>query len=128
VLKVNIPSYSCEVFTIGRRFITASFAVIALSILGAPGAQMSPFGAALTHAADISHVVPIPPARLLDTRGNGTVDGMSNGGGPLAAGQVVEVQVGGRYGIPANAVAAVLNVTALKPVMQQKLHKQRPFE
>jgi hypothetical protein len=53
------------------------------------------------------------PARLLDTRSGGsTVDGTSQGGGATSAGQTVELQVAGRAGIPEDAVAAVLNITA----------------
>jgi hypothetical protein len=44
----------------------------------------------------------VTPARALDTRA----------GGRLGGGQVVAVTVGGRFGVPADAVAAVLNVTA----------------
>jgi len=56
---------------------------------------------------------PITPGRLLDTRSNGvTVDGAGQGGGPLGAGTVVQVQVTGRVGVPSTAVAAVLNITA----------------
>ena len=55
---------------------------------------------------------PLVPGRLLDTRqGGATVDGVSAGGGPRTAGSVTEVQVTGRGGVPADASAAVLNVT-----------------
>lgn len=54
------------------------------------------------------------PARLMDTRdGEPTVDGQAAGGGPVIGGVVRELQVAGRGGIPANAAAAVLNVTAI---------------
>ena len=57
--------------------------------------------------------VPQVPARLLDTRdGESTVDGQGVGGGPKPGGTVTTVQVGGRADVPANATAAVLNVTA----------------
>ena len=53
------------------------------------------------------------PARLLDTRpGEPTIDGQGAGGGTRPAGTTTEVVVGGRAGVPANANAAVLNVTA----------------
>jgi hypothetical protein len=45
------------------------------------------------------------PLRVLDTRA----------GRPLGAGRVIEVQIGGRSGVPASASAAVLNVTADQP-------------
>ena len=59
-----------------------------------------------------SRLVPIVPARVLETRGSrSTVDGLSNGIGQPGAGSVTIVQVAGRAGIPANATAVVLNVT-----------------
>ena len=79
---------------------------------------------AATHLlADVSGSIPVGatlgtlvPARLLDTRApNSTVDGAGSGGGPVAAGSVTEVQVAGRGGVPADAVAAVLNVTVVGP-------------
>ncbi len=52
------------------------------------------------------------PARLLETRsGLSTIDGQSNGIGARAADSVTELQVTGRAGVPADAGAAVLNVT-----------------
>ncbi|HUF99830.1 MAG TPA: hypothetical protein VMM60_17010 [Ilumatobacter sp.] len=52
------------------------------------------------------------PGRLLDTRDSfDTVDGQFKGGGKLS-GQVIELQVAGRHGVPENAVTAVLNLTA----------------
>lgn len=57
--------------------------------------------------------VPVPPARLLDTRpGQSTVDGKALGGGLTPAGSTLELQVAGRGGVPVGALAAVLNVTA----------------
>jgi hypothetical protein len=54
----------------------------------------------------------ISPKRVLDSRTGGTTtDGTSQGGGPAAGGSVIEVPITGRAGVPANAVAAVLNVT-----------------
>ena len=69
---------------------------------------------AATHLlADVNGYVPagasigtLTPARLLDTRvPNSTVDGLGSGGGPSAAGSITEVQVAGRGGVPADAVA-----------------------
>jgi alpha-tubulin suppressor-like RCC1 family protein len=52
------------------------------------------------------------PGRLLESRpGATTVDGQSQGIGLRAAGSVTELQVTGRHGVPADASAAVLNVT-----------------
>ncbi len=58
-----------------------------------------------------SNLVSLNPARLMDTRDQPTVDGLQRNGGIVAAGSVTEIQVTGRAGVPANAVAAVLNVT-----------------
>ncbi len=56
----------------------------------------------------------VKPARLLETRiGNYTVDGQYNGIGARSGGSTTEIQVVGRAGIPADAVAAVINVTAV---------------
>jgi hypothetical protein len=62
-----------------------------------------------------SSFVPVVPGRLLETRGAGTVDGRFEGGGARAAGSVTELQVTGRYGIPSDAAAVVLNVTVTGP-------------
>lgn len=58
------------------------------------------------------------PLRLLDTRagpGITTIDGLGLGGGPLAAGSVLMLQVGGRAGLPATMRAGLLNVTVTEP-------------
>ncbi|MCU1391670.1 MAG: hypothetical protein JWM34_98 [Ilumatobacteraceae bacterium] len=61
-------------------------------------------------------LTPVVPARLLETRpGLTTADGVSNGIGQLAAGSVTTVQITGRAGIPANATATVVNLTATNP-------------
>jgi hypothetical protein len=53
------------------------------------------------------------PARLLETRaGATTADGASQGEGIRAAGSVYELRVTGRAGVPGDASAVVLNVTA----------------
>jgi hypothetical protein len=53
------------------------------------------------------------PARLLDTRGEATIDGVHQGGGALAGGATLQLKVAGRGGVPASgAGAVVLNVTA----------------
>jgi hypothetical protein len=63
-----------------------------------------------------SLLVSITPARLLDTRaGSPTVDGIAQGGGKLGSGASLDLPVAGRVGIPAEATAVVLNVTALDP-------------
>lgn len=60
-----------------------------------------------------SNYDPLTPARLLETReGAPTVDGKSQGEGQRAAGSTYTLQVTGRGGVPADAVAVALNVTA----------------
>jgi Domain of unknown function (DUF5122) beta-propeller len=57
-----------------------------------------------------------PPARLLDTRpGGSTFDGLFRAGGALTGGVVMELDVGGRAGVPASASAVSLNVTVTEP-------------
>ncbi|MEP6299559.1 MAG: bifunctional metallophosphatase/5'-nucleotidase [Ilumatobacter sp.] len=63
---------------------------------------------------------PVLPARLIDTRtipGSTTIDGDFQGGGPVAAGTTVELQVTGRGAagdtVDTDAVSAVLNVGAI---------------
>ncbi len=56
---------------------------------------------------------PVVPARFVDSRGGGsTIDGLLSGVGLRGAGVVTEVQVAGRGGVPVDASAVVLNVTA----------------
>jgi hypothetical protein len=93
-------------------------------------AQLDPLGSVciFTHAAmdlvvDVNAYVPangtlgtLVPARLLETRsGNSTIDGQAEGGGVRPAGSVQTLQVAGRGNVPSDAVAAMLNVTAVLP-------------
>lgn len=58
------------------------------------------------------------PARLVETRvgaGFRTVDDQQEGIGRRSAGQVTEVEVTGRAGVPEGAVSAILTVTAVTP-------------
>jgi hypothetical protein len=58
------------------------------------------------------------PARFLDTRSgpeHPTVDGAFAGIGPIGAGQVAEVMIAGRNGIPSDAIAALVNVAVVLP-------------
>jgi len=58
-------------------------------------------------------VVPVQSARLLDTRpGEPTVDGKQAGSGLVPAGSTLVLNVAGRGGVPSDAAAVVLNVTA----------------
>jgi hypothetical protein len=58
---------------------------------------------------------PLVPARLLDTRpagpGIATIDGLFQSGGVVVGGTTLELQVGGRGGVAADAKAVALNVT-----------------
>ena len=57
--------------------------------------------------------VPLAPARLLDSRPDGTtIDGALQDLGTRDAGTTTEVQITGRDGIPTNTPAATLNITA----------------
>lgn len=62
-----------------------------------------------------SGVRPLTPARLLDRRAGGSTVAGRGGGGPLRPGGVLDVQVRGRGGVPADASAVLLNVTAVSP-------------
>lgn len=65
-----------------------------------------------------SGLTPLSPARVLETRTDPTattIDGRSRGGGPIGAGNVLTLPVAGRGGVPNDAVAVVLNVTAVRP-------------
>ncbi len=58
------------------------------------------------------------PARLLDTRGgpgNATIDRLFEGIGRADRGEVIELDVAGRGGVPADAQYAMVNVTAVVP-------------
>ncbi len=57
------------------------------------------------------------PARLADTRATAeTVDGQFQGDGAVVTDAVYEVQIAGRGGIPADAVAAVLNLSTVDSI------------
>ncbi len=82
-----------------------SFTVTATNSAGSAslsfsGVVSSPFGTA--------RLTPLEPHRLLDTRFAGS-------GAPLAADAVQEVPILGVAGVPADALAVVLNVTAVEP-------------
>lgn len=58
----------------------------------------------------------VPPARILETRsGESTIDGLAQGGGPVVAGSIRTLKVADRAGVPADAQAVVVNVTAINP-------------
>ncbi len=66
----------------------------------------------------VSSVVGVTPARLLETRsgpGMATADHALQGNGPVPAGGVVELPIGGRGGVATDARLAMLNVTVTEP-------------
>jgi hypothetical protein len=68
-------------------------------------------------SAGVPAIVPVVPGRILETRqgpNDATVDGLFQGGGVVAGGAEVALQVEGRHGVT-GAVAAMLNVTAVGP-------------
>src|SRR5690606_24513774 len=63
-----------------------------------------------------SGLTSLSPARLYETRPGGTtIDRHQNGVGRLTAGTTAQIDVTNRGGVPANATAVVLNVTAVAP-------------
>jgi hypothetical protein len=63
-----------------------------------------------------SSFVGTTPGRVFESRsGESTMDGKQNAVGRRRAGQVSEVQVAGRAGVPSDALAVVLNATAIRP-------------
>ena len=61
--------------------------------------------------------IPLPPARLADTRpGFTTIDGLDAGGGVRDVGSTLALRVAGRGGVDAAASAVALNVTAVDAV------------
>lgn len=63
-----------------------------------------------------SDVVAVDPARFADTRpGAVTVDGASESVGSIGAGDVLRVRVAGRGSIPNDAIAANVNLAAVRP-------------
>jgi hypothetical protein len=82
------------------------------------------FTSSATHlAADISGYLPadsnltgITPSRFKDTRSTGvTIDGEAQRDGKQAAGTQTRLQITGRGGVPSNANAVGLTVTAVQP-------------
>ena len=95
---IGTTTVHCSATTIDGITSTTSFTVTVHAGVGGPGG-----------APDY---LPLPPARLADTRPTGTtVDGLFAGSGQIAGGTTLELKVSGRGGVPADAVAATLNVT-----------------
>ena len=58
----------------------------------------------------------LPPARLFESRqGQPTIDGTQQAAGRRTAEQITTIQVAGRGGVPTDADAVVINLTAIRP-------------
>jgi hypothetical protein len=102
----------------GVQFRAAAITVIGAGPYSTPSAAVVPTAPASSQPPGPAgkDLVTVPPARLLDTRQpNSTIDGLHAGGGPAPAGSVTEVQITGRGGVPADAIAAIVNVTVVGP-------------
>lgn len=74
------------------------------------------WAAAVREGSGRSSYTPVGPARLLETRtgpGLSTIDGRFQGVGVRGAGSFSQVQVVGRAGVPASAVAVAMTVTVI---------------
>jgi hypothetical protein len=70
------------------------------------------------HHPSGASVVPVQPARLLETRAaqpTGTIDGESSGIGRRPLDSITELRVAGRGGVPVGAGSVVLNLTITEP-------------
>jgi subtilisin family serine protease len=111
---ISVPSTSCIVSGLQVPS-SVTFTVTAQSTTGVSPASIR------TNALTLSMMVPLEPARLVDTRtrtnGGSTVDGINLGRGAVGQGQTYDVQMSGRGGVGVtDAVAAVaLNVTVVSP-------------
>lgn len=100
------------------RGLPAAVAACSLTFAAASTVVLGPFGSALAGVPGVGDVVPLEPARLMDTRdetGAATVDGIALGGGAKPDGTSTALAVSGRGGVPDDAIAVLLNVTAVAP-------------
>lgn len=95
-----------------RRRVLGVFSAVAMAVVAMPGPSV-------VHADPptlVSQFRGLTPARLLDTRASGsTVDDLFEAGGARGAVSTLDLVVAGRGGVPANAGAVALNVTAIGP-------------
>ena len=99
--------------------VVANSTVVPLS----PTGELCIYSHASSHyVLDVNGYVPgstplttIAPARYADSRPQDTFDGRFSDVGPIAGGTEWEIQIGGRGEVPANAVAAVINLTMVGP-------------
>jgi LPXTG-site transpeptidase (sortase) family protein len=95
--------------------LTAALAAGALALVPAAAPLVAPTPAQAAVAGQ-SKFTQVEPFRLVDTRAGGTTDdGKDAAIGAIAANGILQVQVGGRGGVPVNATGVVLNVTATAP-------------
>ena len=102
--------------------------------------KLSPTGSICIYARTTTHVIidaagfvpagtdytPHTPARLVDTRENGsTTDGRFEGDGAVAGDAVYEVQIAGRGGVPGDAEAAVINLSVVGATGKRLPHDLR---
>lgn len=113
------PNASNLNFTAG-----STSANLVISKVGTDGKVCIYTSAAAHILADVSGFYPatstytaLVPKRLMDSRvpASATVDGQFQGIGVRAAESTTQLTVGGRGGVPADALAVVLNVTATQP-------------
>ncbi|WP_162142035.1 beta strand repeat-containing protein [Ilumatobacter coccineus] len=96
----------------------AAVVVIPVASASAAPTGVEPSSSAVSEAAaqTAETIVVAERARFAETRtGLTTFDGESNGIGRLAAGDTIEIEVAGRGEIPADAAAALVYVTAVRP-------------
>jgi alpha-tubulin suppressor-like RCC1 family protein len=103
------------VLTSATTSAAARYRVAAINSVGASPYSQPSNAVVVEPLTDIKALTPI---RLLDTRENGeTIDDLFEKSGANPAGNVLKVQIAGRGGIagvPANAPAAVLNLTSVR--------------
>lgn len=109
VSTVCVPA-SGSVFAVGATSVTCT-ATDSGGLVTTVG-----FDVVVSASGSVPDVVSMAPLRIVDTRGSGvTVDGVDAATGRVSAGGVYEIEVAGRANVPAGAVFAVVNVTAVRP-------------
>ena len=111
--SISAPLTSCIVS--GLQPPSATFTVTAQSTTGVSPVSIR------TNALTLSMMVPLEPARLVDTRtranGGSTVDGINLGRGAVGQGQTYDVKMSDRGGVGSTGVVAAVavNVTVVSP-------------
>ena len=116
-MDTSLANPSTLVRRLAASLLIATMLASSLTVLAAASARHAE--AAPPPDSPAGEIVSLTPARLLETRvgpANTTIDGISEGAGRTPAGQVVEVVVAGRGGVPATGVGgAVLNLAVIQP-------------